>query len=790
VSITKLYRVYVRQRVRFTTGTDTSVIESVKPTETEGQSIERDITDYVAGYKLPRSRETLSAECVLKIISPGGILNPENHKSPYNLSPLDGVTFTPIFAEGNEIIIYRIKSPADLSNRANWISRFRGVIRATAFGTDAGQDTLEVTAGDILSRATKATITGSFSPVVRTSSALPANSFYTQATLNDALTKMRNTSSVSWVSDTYNTQATPQETGEITSDTLARLIYWDRDDVYYSHGKAIGKSPRFKKDTGESPEAVMPYPAVTSETARALYLLGGPSWLVDAGTVTKDATRPFSDKLGSIKLVNATLRHTGRKLPVNSNSQVRFRYRIEDSSSVEVKIVRRAWNPATQAFDSTWDAKADRVVLDVTFTGATAFNAANLGGTILNSPAGGTYEFRLADIAIGAIDPAYGYDTNDGMWVVYDTQITSTGTVWIDQPRWEFTIIDRDATTGNAVLRETNIMNMSTLERWTTEDGIVYVDPYAEHRSLQPKNLRVVMRRLRAPYFAGTDSGYGPVHLKNRNLPEDFLYEQELVEGQDYEVLADKGGIQLSSAMTRIEIFVAHGFNDLASSGHMEASNMLTFLFQKGAGIPNVSMEPTGIILNRIELGVKTTTTVMSAVQDLLKQLPGNFHIYADGDDTVIGHYVQQEGSPRIFNPIIQAPINPTDSTKFQDKPEFWYCATNLMPDGKETLASNLMSTVEYQNYFDAAHESHVTETTCPVLQMKMAPNAVGLVLRRAKAYKTVSDLGAAPSLTPKVQWEFDGATPLVSTIGGVTLTDGGSGFGLKTLSELLVEKL
>jgi hypothetical protein len=298
------------------------------------------------------------------------------------------------------------------------------------------------------------------------------------------------------------------------------------------------------------------------------------------------------------------------------------------------------------------------------------------------------------------------------------------------------------------------------------------------------------MRRLRAPYFAGTDSGYGPVHLKNRNLPEDFLYEQELVEGQDYEVLADKGGIQLSSAMTRIEIFVAHGFNDLASSGHMEASNMLTFLLQKGAGIPNVSMEPTGIILNRIELGVKTTTTVMSAVQDLLKQLPGNFHIYADGDDTVIGHYVQQEGSPRIFNPIIQAPINPTDSTKFQNKPEFWYCATNLMPDGKETLASNLMSTVEYQNYFDAAHESHVTETTCPVLQMKMAPNAVGLVIRRAKAYKTVSDLGAAPSLTPKVQWEFDGATPLVSIIGGVTLTDGGAGFGLKTLSELLVEKL
>jgi len=789
VSITKLYRVYVRQRVRFTPGTDTSVIESVKPTETEGQSIERDITDYVAGYKLPRSRETLSAECSLKIISPGGILNPENHKSPYNLSPLDGVTFAPIFAEGNEIIIYRVKNAADLNNRANWIPRFRGVIRTTTFGTEQGQDTLEVTAGDILSRATKATITGSFSPVVRTSSALPANSFYTQATLTEALTKFRAVGTPSWVPNTYTDLATPKETGEITSDTLARLIYWDRDDVYYAHGIAICRSPRFATDTGESPEATMAYPPVNAVTARALYLLGGHSWLVDGGTVTKDPTRPFSDKLGSMKLVNATLRHTGRKLPVNSNSRVRFRYRIENSSSVRVKITRRAWNPATLAFDPTWDAKPDRVVMDVTLTGATTFDANNLGGTILNSPAGGTYEFRLADIPINAMDPVYGYDTDTGLWVVYDTEITSTGTVWIDQPRWEFTIIDRDPTTGNAVFRETNITNLSTLERWTTEDGITYFDPYEEHRSLQPKNLRVVMRRLRAPYFAGTDQGYGPVHLKNRSLPENFLYEQELVEGQDYEVLADKGGIQLSSAMTRVEIFVAHGFNDLASSQHMEASNMLTFLLQRGAGIPHVSMEPTGIILNRIELGVKTTTTVMSAVQDLLKQLPGNFHIYADGNGVVRGHYVQQEGSPRIFNPIIQAPIKPTDPTQFQNKPELWYCATNLMPDGKETLASNLMSTVEYQNYFDAAHESRVSENTCPVLKMKMAPNAVGLVIRRAKAYKTVADLGAAPSLTPKLSWNFNGATPLVATTGGVTLTDGGNGFELKTLSELLVEK-
>lgn len=798
MAVTKLFRIFVRQRVRWTTGSDSSVIENVKPTETEGNSVERDITDYVASYKLPRSREVLSSELSLKLLSPQGLLNPENHKSAMNLSPLDGVTFTPLLAEGNEILVYRITDPAYLdpslyrSDPTKWIPRFRGIIRGSSFSTEQGQDTLDVTAGDILSRATKATISGTFSPVIRTSSAIPANSFYTQATLTAALTKLRTTNANSFVSETYSDLATPYEVGEITSDTLARLIFWDRDDLYFAAGFAIGKSPRFVTVNGqlsESAEAVMPYPAVTPDTARALYQLSGSSWLVDGGTVIKDATRPFGDSLGSLKLVGGVLRFTASKLPVNSPSKIRVQYRIENGTdSFNIKITRRLWNPTTQAWDATWDAKSDRIILNNTITGSTVFSAANLGGTCLNDPGNSptTYEFRLLDIDVPSIDPSYQIDPATGGWIVYDAVITATGTVWIDYPRWEFTIVDRDAITGNAVYKETNITNMTRLERWTTQDGIVYSDPYQSHCSLMPKNLRVVCRRLRAPYFAGTQLGYGPTHLKNRYLPESYMYETELVEGQDYTVLVDKGAIELSSALTRVEIFVAHGYNDLSASSHMEASNMLTYMLQKGAGIPNVSLETTGIILNKIELGIKTTTTVTAAIQDLLKQLPGNYHIFADGNGMVWGRFVQQEGSPRIFNPIIQAPILPLTPATFPRGKELWYSASNLMADGKETLISNLMSTVEYQNYYDAAHISKVTPNQCPVLQLKMAPNAVGLVIRRATAYKTVADMGAAPSLTPKIAWDFNSATtPLVASTGTGTLVDSTSAFHTKLTKEV-----
>ena len=163
MSITKLFRVVIRQRATWTPGTDLSVPDLTKPTEIEGNSIERDVTDFVKSYKLPKSRDTLSSEATVTFVSPGGILNPENYTSIYNLDPRDNETFTPLLSEGNEIQIYRIESVADLAIPANWHSRFRGTIRSIQTGVDSGHDTLELVAGDILSRASKATVTGNFS---------------------------------------------------------------------------------------------------------------------------------------------------------------------------------------------------------------------------------------------------------------------------------------------------------------------------------------------------------------------------------------------------------------------------------------------------------------------------------------------------------------------------------------------------------------------------------------------------------------------------------------------------
>lgn len=825
MAIAKLFRIIVRQRVRFTPGIDSSVPEDSKPFEVEGSSIERDITDYVQSYAIPRSRESLSSEAKITLISPQGLLNPENHKSAMNLSPIDGTTFTPLLAEGNEVLIYRVTNTPDISTRANWLPRFRGIIRSSTFSTDQGQDTLEITAGDILSRATKATVSGTFSPVVRTSSAVPANSFYTLPTLTTAVTKLR-TINAAYVQDTYTDLASRAEPGEISSDILARLISWDRDDVYWCCDWDIAHAPRwilnalgevsdknadgparttigttfYNSFQGTVSDWLIPtvlgtnvaqYIPVNPDTARMVFQVNGSSWYVNSGTVTKDATRCLSDELGALKLANASLKFAVGNLLATSDSRFSLGYRIEDGSSLSVKITRRLWDRKNLCFDSAWDARVDRTVLNQTISGATVFNASlEISGTILNPPNGTTYEFRKQIYAIEPFSSEYTADFLEKQ-VVYDIELSTFGTVWVDQPTWEFTIIDRDATTGNAAYRDTNIFNMTRLERWTTEDGVAFFDPYESHRSLQPKNLRVIARNLRAPYCAGTQCGYGPMHLKNRTLPENYMYETELVEGQDYEVLVDKGGIQLSDARTRCEIFVSHGYYDLASSSHMEASQMIYFLLTKGAGIPDVVLETTGIILNRIELGVKTTTTVMSALQDLLKQLPSNFHIFADGMGTVYGRFVQQEGSPRIFNPIIQAPISPLNSTILADGEEFWYGLTNLMIDGKETLVSNLMSTVEYQNYFDGGHLSLVKPTTCPVIQSKMAPGSVGLVVRRARAYKKISDIGAVPSLTPAFKWDFNNTTtPLVSTIGTATLMDAASGFDFMTVKELNVENL
>jgi len=790
LSTQKLYRVIVAQRIRFTPGTDVSFPTQYQPPETEGSSVTRDVTDYIKTYKIQQSREAISTEATIEFISPGGLLNPENYNSTMNLSPLDGVTYTPLLAEGNQITIYRVPNIADLSTPSTWIPRFTGVIRAVDYGTDAGQDSLSVTAADILSLCSKTTIQGQFSPIVRTSTILPYNSFYTLSTLTEALSTLRNvnasTSTLTpgnWVQPSYTDMASRTEPAGITSDILSRLIYWDQDDVYWSNGHQddIGGSggcdicyePRFAAAYYGEPKngsRAANYIPVTNDTALHVYGLNGYSWLNTAGTVTKDLTRVNTDPLGSLKLMNATLQFSCRKIPTVNASLLRVLYRIEDGSSFNITITRRAWIPSQLTYDHTYEVAPDRVVLNQTVTGQTLFNASALGGTLLNTPSGTNYQFQELDITVPAVPAAYALDPVATVpeYIVYDVVITSTGTVWMDSPSWVFTMIDRDSATGLATYKQTNLLALPKLERWTTTDGLTFFDPDPNHRSMLPKNTRVVLRRLRSPYQAGTSDGFGPIQLQNRYLPNDYVYEQELVEGQDYTALTAKGGIQLASALSRIEIFVQHGYYDLISSSHMEAAQMLGFLLTTGAGIPAslITLENTGIVLNAINLGIKTSITVMDAIKDLLKQLPSNYMLYSDGYGKVWGRFLQQEGSPRLYDPIIQAPITPTDPTLFNAGQEYWYCATNLMPDGKETLASNMLSTVDYQNYFDGAHASNVSPTTSPCLQMKMSPNAVGLVIRRAKAYKSVAEVATPPTVSPLYQWTFnDPVIPLIPTI-------------------------
>ena len=461
---------------------------------------------------------------------------------------------------------------------------------------------------------------------------------------------------------------------------------------------------------------------------------------------------------------------------------------------MNITIKRRAWIPSTLSFDSVYESASDAIVLNQTLTGKTLFQPNALGGTLLNTPSGATYQFQEQDYIVPAIANKYDLDLQNNTpqeWFVYDITITATGTVWLDSPSWEFTMIDRNAQTGMAVYESTNLLSLPKMELWITTDGTTYMDPNPNHRALLPKNTRVVMRELRAPYQAGTQDGFGPVQLLNRWLPQDYSYEKELVSGQDYTELTAKGGIQLSSQMSRVEILVQHGYYDLNASPYMEASQMLAFLLVTGAGIPasSITLESTGIILNAIELGIKTSITVMDAIKDLLKQLPANYTLSADGYGHVYGKFIEQDGSPRIYNPIIQAPVVPANPALFNAGQEYWYCATNLMADGKETLASNLLSTVDYQNYFDGAHVSNVATWSSPALQLKMSANAVGLIIRRAQAYKSVAEIGVIPSVTPAFQWTFPGGSMASLTAAqgiGPSLVDSTASFVAEAVMEVL----
>ncbi|MCK7495102.1 MAG: hypothetical protein MZW92_31440 [Comamonadaceae bacterium] len=301
-------------------------------------------------------------------------------------------------------------------------------------------------------------------------------------------------------------------------------------------------------------------------------------------------------------------------------------------------------------------------------------------------------------------------------------RVEISGSGLIDLPRWEFTSIDKDPDTDTAVIVDNNLLAHPVLERWTTTDGLIFRDPYPDHRALSKRGLRVTIRNLACPYASGTDRGFAPIHMTNRSLPTEWLYERDLVEGSDYEVLYDKGAIKLNMELLRGEVFVAHTAVDLKASGHMEATNLMRKLLVQGAGIPeyqrgstvpNIVLEPTGIILSKVTVDIAANGSILQAIRDILDQLPANYHLFADGNARIIGRFIQQEWITRIYNPVVQTPIAP-EASVLADGKEAWYAVSAILADGKETLPSNLVSTVEYQNYFDAEHPQYYRRAIFP----------------------------------------------------------------------------
>jgi hypothetical protein len=754
---------------------------SIKPSEIEGNSIEKDITAYVADYKFSSTLDALSSEATLEFNNPDGILTPDNTKSALNWTVLNGInTFAPLLVKGAEIQIYRISDTAYLdpsyrTDPTKWKPRFRGEIKTIKFGTQAGQDQLQIVIGDALYRANKATLTGSFSPIMRSSSQCPPNIFYTLTTLQSAVASHFRDLVPSGVMDP-NGHFTPTSfndkggtNGEMPDYLLARLLWWDRDDIWKQLGKSFAPfcfTNTTYEDESKDPANVWITPSTSNATA--VWTLNGNAWFVESGTVTADATTGniFEDPTGSMKLVNANIRHTVQKLPGNLPSRLTFGYKLGDEvSTITVKLLKQKYNRSTLAYVGS-----PTTVYSTTLQGVTTFDANLLGGTSLNAPGDVAYTWKRANLdPLPNIDPStWDADVEAGTVTLFELRFAVAGTAWIDLPRWEFISVDKNAD-NTSYIRDNNIMNYPCRERWVTTDGVTYTDPYTAHRTLSKKNVQVVMRSLMSPYYAGTEFGFGPANLRNRSLPETFLYEKELVEGQDFEILFDKGAIQLSYKYPQVEIFVRHTEYDLPASGHMEASAMLKHLMVNGMGhdANKIKLENTGIILSRISLDSSTSTSIAKAINDIRGQIPQNYYIYADGDANIIGKFIQQSGSPRILNPIKQAAVPQISGGVLTAGSEYWYTVTSLMADGKETLPSNLMATVDYFNYFDATHKSTVEGGYCPALCITPVPNQVGFVIRRAKAYKTAASMVVNAAPFPKVKWNFDGAdwkAPVVGT--------------------------
>lgn len=809
MSVNKRYRVIVRQRVNWVPGTDNSVPESSKPAETEGASIERDVTDYVSTFSIKRLRSTLANEASFDFINPSGLLTPNNASSAANRYTINGVdTFCPILVEGNELQYFHVPEGAAIGDRSTWEPRFRGKISSVSSGIDRGKDSLRVVVSTQLSELGKKTLTGTFSPVLRTTSQVPGNSYYTLPTLQSAVNLFRAVTCPQSVPGSYVASvgsygaASTAELGEITPALLSKLLWWDRDDVFFRNGLTLAPSYfanvaqmggstwrcsldgtkskvllTFDDESYEDTSIKTPVP-VTGITATSVWTLNGHSWFVDRGQVSKDASKPSNDSLGSLKLSDARLLYDVTKLPEAVESVFRFGYQIaDDASTLTLRI-------ATHAFDrKTFTHGAETTVYSTTLRGKTVFDPEHLGGALLTPVGSSELQWRQATIDIPKL-PAelFDHDTDTSVTLVR-VSLESAGIVWIDLPSWEFTAVGVSES-GVAVQQDSNLLDLPHLERWITEDGITYRSPYDSHKTLSHKNVMAIIRRWSLPYGAGTLKGFGPNNLKNRAFDPAGMYQRELVPNSEFNVLYDKGAIDLSSTFRRCEIFVAGTFYDLAASPHMEASEMLRRLLIEGGVAPDrIFLEPTGVILSQIKLAADTSTSILKAVKEILTQLPQNYHLCEDGDGNVVGRFIQQYGSPRIYNPIIAVPLSQISNSALVSGDDEWYSVSALMPDGKETLISNITPSVPLSNYYDYQHKSVIQDGYSAALKIKPVPNGVGLVIRRAHAYRNMAALVSKP-IAPAVG-EFLFNSNLAGSSAKITLSDPNAAFTYAQISEL-----